>query len=123
MKSLSLSKKLAIPAAALVVLGGAAGAVAATQGSSGGGRQAYLDDLAQRLNVSPTTLTADMRAALTDRINAAVAAGRITQAQANAIEARIAQGGAAPFLARGYGRLGLGLGLAVTRAAAVAWPS
>ncbi len=88
----------------LVVLGGAAGAVAATQGSGGSGRQAYLADLAQRLDVSPSTLTAAMRAAASDRVDAALAAGRITQAQANAIKQRIAQGGGGRLFGHRLGR-------------------
>ena len=48
-----LNRKLVIAATALVMLAGAAVAVAATQSSSGSGEQAYINDLAGRLNVTP----------------------------------------------------------------------
>ena len=78
------SRKLVIGATSVVMLGGAGGAVAATQGSAGSHRQAYIDDVAKRLNVSPSALIAATRAARSDQIDAAVAAGRITQPQAEA---------------------------------------
>src|SRR5271166_1819675 len=85
MRSLS-SRKLAIGATGVLLLGGAGGALAATQSSSGSGRQAYVDDLAKRLNVSPSALTAAAAAARNDQIEAALAAGRITQSQADALK-------------------------------------
>jgi len=105
-----LNKKLVIGATGLVLLGGVGGAVAvaATQGSAGAGRQAYIDDVAKHLNVTPGALTAAMKAAGDERIEAAVAAGRITQSQADALKQRIAQGGGVPFFGRGFagGHLG-----------------
>jgi hypothetical protein len=110
LKSL-LNKKLLIGATGLVLLGGAGGAVAvgATQGSAGSGRQAYVDDVAKHLNVTPGALTAAMKAAGYERIEAAVAAGRITPSQANALKQRIEHGGGvASFGHRlGGGRLGV----------------
>lgn len=102
MKSLS-SRKLLIGATSVVLLGGAGGALAATQGSAGSGRQAYVDDVAKRLNVSPSALTAAVRAARSDQIEAAVAAGRITQAQADALKQRAQQGGGALFFGHRFG--------------------
>jgi hypothetical protein len=106
-----MNRKLAIGATGLLLLGGAGGAVAvaATQGSSGSGRQAYVDDVAKRLNVSPGSLTAAMKAARLDRIQAAVAAGRITQAQADALKQRVEQGGRAGLLGHRFGGPGGGL--------------
>jgi predicted DNA-binding protein (UPF0251 family) len=106
-----LSRKLVIGATALMVLGGAGAAVAATQLSGGSGRQAYIDDVATHLNVTPSALTSAMKAAATDRINAAVAAGRLTQAQANELKQRVQQGdGLASFGHRfGGGHLHAGL--------------
>jgi hypothetical protein len=101
-KSIS-SRKLVIGAAALVLV-----AVAATESSAGSGRQAYIDDVAKRLNVSPTALTAAMKAAGYDRIEAAVAAGRITRSEADALKQRIEHGGGVPSFGRGLGRGGLG---------------
>ena len=80
-----LSKRLVIGATGLVVLAGAAGAVAATQGSTGFGSQAYINDLAGRLGVTPSALTAAIKASDSDQIDAALAAGRLTQAQATAL--------------------------------------
>jgi hypothetical protein len=94
LKSL-LNRKLLIGATGVVLLGGAGGAaaVAATQGSAGSGRQAYVNDVAKHLNVTPGALTAAMKAAGHERIEAAVAAGRITSSQANALKQRIEHGG------------------------------
>jgi hypothetical protein len=102
MKSLS-SRKLLIGATSVALLGGAGGALAATQGSAGSGRQAYVDDVAKRLNVAPSALTAAVRAARSDQIEAAVAAGRITRAQADALKQRAQQGGGALFFGHRFG--------------------
>ncbi len=110
-----LNKKLVIAATTFAMLGGTAAALAATQSSSGSGAQAYVNDLAQRLGVTPTALSTAIKAADSDRINAAVAAGRLTQAQATKLEQRIAQSSSAQFpgggLRRGFGpgRRGRGL--------------
>jgi hypothetical protein len=108
MKAL-LSKKFVIAATGLVMLGGAAGAVAATQSSSSPGAQAqaYLNDLAGRLGVTPTALSAAVKAADSDQIAAALAAGRLTQAQAAALKTRIEASAGVPSLGRG---IGLGAG-------------
>jgi AraC-like DNA-binding protein len=88
--------KFAIGAVALAAAAFAGGAYAATQ-SGTGSRQAFLNDVAKRLNVTPAQLKAAMKAAFTDRIQAEVKDGRLTQAQATAIEQRIDQG-KLPFL-------------------------
>lgn len=114
-----LSKRLVIGATGLVVLAGAAGAVAATQSSPGSGGQAYINDLAGRLGVTPTALSAAIKASDGDQIDAAVAAGRLTQAQATALKMRIQRSPGAPFLGRplagGGFRAGIG-GSAATAA-------
>jgi len=99
-----------IGAAGLVLLGGAGGAaaVAATQGSGGSRRRAYLNDLAKHLDVSPGALTAAMKAARNEQIEAAVAAGRITKSQGEALKQRAQRGGGAPFRGRGFRARGLG---------------
>ena len=101
MRSL-FSRRLAIVATALIVLGGGTVAVAATRGSSHSGRQTYLDDVAKHLNVAPQALTAAVQAARSEEIKAAVADGRLTQAQANALEQRVQR--------RGLGLFGSGHG-------------
>ena len=110
-----VNRKLIIGATGLVLLVGAAGAAAATQSSSGSGRQAFINDVATRLNVTPSALTAAFKAAEVDRIQAAVTAGRITQAQATSIEQRVQQGsGLGPV---GH-RFGGGMRAGLTTAAA-----
>jgi len=102
MKSLS-SRKLVIGATGVALLGGAGGALAATQGTAGSGHQAYVADVAKRLNVSPSALTAAVRAARNDQIEAALAAGRITKSQADALKQRGEQGGGALFFGHRFG--------------------
>jgi hypothetical protein len=113
-----LSKRLVIGATGLVVLAGAAGAVAATQGSSGSGGQAYVNDLAGRLGVTPNALTAAIKASDSDQIDAAVAAGRLTQAQATALKARIQRSTGVPFLGRRFGGSGFRAGIGGSAATA-----
>jgi hypothetical protein len=103
-----LNKKLLIGATGLVLLGGGAGALAATQTSGGSGAQAYVNDVARHLNIAPSALTAAIKAADVDRINAAVVAGRLTQAQATALKQRIQQTNGVPFFGRRFGRGGFG---------------
>ena len=88
--------KFTIAATALAMAALAGGAYAATQvGTSS--RQAFLSDVAKRLNVTPAQLSAAMKAAFLDRLDAAVKAGRLTHAQANRIRRRIEQSAGVPF--------------------------
>ncbi len=98
-----LSRKLAIGATGSVLLAGAGGAVAVAATQSGSGRQAYIDDVAKHLNVSPSALTAAIKAAQDEQIEAAVAAGHLTQPEADALKQRIQQSGSGPFFGRGFG--------------------
>ena len=75
----------------VTLLCGGAGAFAATQLSSNP-RQAYLNDVASRLNVTPTALTNAMKQARIDQINAAEKAGKLTAAQATAAKSWIESG-------------------------------
>jgi hypothetical protein len=99
-----LNRKLAIGLAILGATALAGGAYAATQGSSTNPRQAFLDDVASRLHVTPAQLSSALKGASLDQLNAAVNAGRLTQAQANAIEQRIQRGGSPPPFFRPLGR-------------------
>ena len=105
-----LSRKLVIGAVGLAVLAGAGGAVAATQNSTSPAaqEQAYLNDLASKLGVTPSALSAAIKAANSDQIDAALAAGRLTAAEASALKARIAVSTTAPFFGYGFGRHGSG---------------
>ena len=102
------SKRNAVVAAVVIAaLAGGGGAFAASQ-SSGTSRQAFLDDAAHRLNVSPRRLDSALRGAFSDRLDAAVAAGKLTQAQASAIKQRLAHGVGVPFFGREH-RFGRGI--------------
>jgi hypothetical protein len=100
---------------ALAVVALAGGAYAATQNSGPSSRQAFLADVAKRLHVTPQELSSALSGAYTDQLQAEVTAGRLTQAQANALEQRLKSSGAAalpfglpgtaPFQGpRGFGR-------------------
>ena len=90
-------KSVAVLAAGLLVLVGAGGTYAATKSSGNSERQAFLDDVAKRLNVDPKDLTTALREAFFDRLDAAVKAGKITKDQADAIKKRVQSGGGVPF--------------------------
>lgn len=105
--------RLAAGAAVVTLLGGGAGAFAATQLSSNP-RQAYINDVAGRLNVTPAALTSAMKQARIDQINAAEKAGKLTAAQAAAAKSWIESGhagggpggpgGPGPGTGHGFGR-------------------
>jgi hypothetical protein len=79
-----LKRKLVIGVAGLAVLGGGGAAYAVTK-SNDNERQAYLGDVAKRLNVTPQKLNDALKGAFEDRLDAAVKAGRLSQAAADAI--------------------------------------
>ena len=66
-------------------------------------KQAFLSDVAKRLDVTPAQLEAALRGAYDARIDAAVAAGKITKDQADAMKKRSKDGGLPLF---GGGRHG-----------------
>ena len=78
----------------------AIGAGVAAADSIGSDQDAFLNDVAKRLNVTPAALKAALKGANDDRIDAAVAAGKITKAQGDAMKARAAEGGV-PFFGGG----------------------
>lgn len=90
-----LKRKVAIGTTVLAAMAFAGGAYAATQASGPSAQQVFLNDVAKRLNVSPSQLSSALQGAFKDQLQAAVAAGRITQAQANAIEGRQQRSGSA----------------------------
>ena len=100
------SRKFAIGVTGLAVLGGTTGALAATGSSSGSNRQAYVSDVAKHLNVTPGALTTAVKEADSEQIEAALAAGRLTQAQANEAKRRIQQSSGVPFFGHGFGGRG-----------------
>jgi hypothetical protein len=84
------------------------GAGVAAADSIGNDQDAFLNDVAKRLNVTPAELKAALKGASDDRIDAAVAAGKITKEQADAMKARTAEDGL-PFFGGG-GHRGGGFG-------------
>ena len=88
----NVKRKVAAGAVALVAVTGGGAAIAATQLSPGQENQAVLNDAAGQLGVSPGELSAAIKTALEKRIDAAVAAGRITAAQGEEMKQRIESG-------------------------------
>jgi uncharacterized protein YidB (DUF937 family) len=96
MKRLRTRKALVILAAALLVVGGGGAAIAASQDSSSPGR-AFLDSVAKHLGISSEELDDAIKAAALERVDAALAEGRITQEQADRLKERIESGELPPF--------------------------
>lgn len=102
----SINRKLAAGAAGVAVLAAGGGAYAATSHRTNS-RQAFLNDAAGRLHVTPQQLEDALRGAAVDRLDAAVKAGRLTQQQADAIKRRLQSGGVLrPGVPRPFGRHG-----------------
>jgi hypothetical protein len=100
--------KIVVGAAALTAVLGAGGAIAATQLNPKQESQAVVNDAAEQLGVEPSELTAALKAALANRVDAAVEAGRLTEAQGAELKARI-QAGEVPLVGlggRGFGHRG-----------------
>jgi len=94
LKSFATQRTLAIGAAVLVVAVGAGAAVAASTGAFDpkAERDAFNAAVADKLGITTQKLEDAYKAAALERLDAAVAAGRITEAQADAIRARIESG-------------------------------
>jgi len=93
----NVKRKVAAGAVALLAVAGGGAAIAATQLSPKEENQAVLNDAASRLGVSPSDLSAALKSALVKRIDAAVAAGRMTNAQGAEMKQRIESGDAPLF--------------------------
>lgn len=99
--------KLIFGAAAVLAAAGGGVAVAASDSSPAEENQAIIDDAAQQLGISPSKLSDALKKALSDGVDAAVASGRITKAEGDALKQRIESDGAPLFLGphRGFGHL------------------
>jgi Arc/MetJ-type ribon-helix-helix transcriptional regulator len=95
-------KTLTIAVAALALVGGGGAAIAAAQGSSSSG-QSFLDSVARHLGISSQKLEDATKAAAVDQVDAALKAGKITQAQADELKARIQSGEFPPFAGPFFG--------------------
>jgi hypothetical protein len=103
---------------ALAAVGAAGGALAASGTfDPAAEKQAYLNDVAGRLGVSSAKLEAALKGAAIDRVDAALAAGRITKDQADAMKAAISSGklplglGVGPGMGFRHGPHGFGASL------------
>jgi hypothetical protein len=85
-------KVVAAGAAALAVAGGGAAVAATSLVDPEQESKAVIDDAASQLGVQPSELSDALERALLKRVDAALAAGRITQAQADELEQRIQSG-------------------------------
>jgi hypothetical protein len=96
----SAKRKLAAGAAGLAVLAGGGGAYAAGNSPTpavkpadhAAEQKAFLDDVAKRLNVTRDQLDAAIKGAAEARIDAAVAAGKLTKEQGDEAKKRLAAG-------------------------------
>jgi hypothetical protein len=103
---ISAKRKLVAGAAGLAVLAGSGGAYAAGQTGTTpqkpkaadlqAEQKAFLDDVAKRLNVTRDQLDSALKGAAEARIDAAVAAGKLTKEQGEAAKQRLSSG--APIL-------------------------
>ena len=97
----SKKRMVVVAATTLAVVGGGAAAVAASGSGSHGSD--FLDSVAKHLGVTPQKLEDATKAAAIDQVNADLAAGRITQAQADELKKRIEAGDGVLGGARGPG--------------------
>jgi hypothetical protein len=98
-----LKRRIVIAAVVLGVVG--LGGTALATSSSGG--NPFLNDVAHRLGIAPAKLQSAINGALADRLNQLVKQGKLTRAQADAIEKRItAHGGVMPFTGPSVGPFG-----------------
>jgi hypothetical protein len=87
---LNRKTKIVVGASALLAATGAGAAVAASQDSSPSSEsKAVIDDAAKQLGIPSSKLSDALKQALSDRVDAAVAAGRVTKAEGDALKARI----------------------------------
>lgn len=87
----SLKRKVVAGTVAALAVGGAGAGIAATQlrSSPSEESQAIVNDAAKQLNVQPDQLSAALKKAIENQIDAAVAAGRLTKAQGDELKQRV----------------------------------
>src|SRR4051812_22785922 len=101
-----LRRRAAIGVVGLAALGGGGAAIAATKdsGSPAAQTSAITADAAGQLGVTPAALTAAIKKAMVDQIEAQVTAGTITKAQGTEGGGPLPQGDAPPLAPGGGGR-------------------
>jgi hypothetical protein len=80
-------------------------------------KAAFLADAANRLGVQSSQLQNALQQAAIDRVDAAVADGRLTKAEGDAIKARIQSGDFGPGIGFGFGGMHVGFGVELGAAA------
>ena len=103
---MAIRRKVIAGAAAALAVGGAGAGVAATKmttSSPSEESKAIVNDAAKNLGVEPSKLSAALQKAYEDRIDAAVAAGRLTKQQGDELKQRIESGDFPLVGAPGFG--------------------
>ena len=106
---MTVKRKLIAGTVAIATVAGAGGAIAATQlGDPRHESEAVIDDAAKQLGVQPNALSDALKQALVNRVDAAVAAGRLPKEAGDAIKARIQSGDLPLFFGGGapHGQFG-----------------
>jgi polyhydroxyalkanoate synthesis regulator phasin len=87
---LNRKHKIVLGAAALLAAGGSGAAIAASQsGSPGEDSRSIINDAAAELGIPPSKLSDALKHALSDRVDEAVAAGRLSKAEGDELKQRI----------------------------------
>jgi uncharacterized protein YwbE len=106
---MAVRRKVVAAGVAALAVGGTGAGIAATKlaNSPSAENNAIVDATAKNLGIEPSKLSAALKKALEDRVDAAVAAGRLTKQQGDELKQRI-ESGDVPFFAgpgddRGFG--------------------
>lgn len=106
---MAVRRKVVAAGVAALAVGGTGAGIAATKlaNSPSAENNAIVDATAKNLGIEPSKLSAALKKALEDRVDAAVAAGRLTKQQGDELNQRI-ESGDVPFFAgpgddRGFG--------------------
>ncbi|MFL5918421.1 MAG: hypothetical protein ACJ74X_06825 [Gaiellaceae bacterium] len=81
--------KLLLAVGAVLAIAGGGVAIASSKSSPSEESRAVVNDAARQLGIPPSRLGAALKRALANRVDAAVAAGRITKAEGDALKERI----------------------------------
>ena len=97
---MAVKRKVVAAGVAALAVGGTGAGIAATKlaSSPSAENNAIVDATAKNLGIEPSKLSAALKKALEDRVDAAVAAGRLTKAQGDELKQRI-ETGEVPFFA------------------------
>lgn len=102
---MAVKRKVVAAGVAALAVGGTGAGIAATKlaNSPSAENNAIVDATAKNLGIEPSKLTAALKKALEDRVDAAVAAGRLTKQQGDELKQRIESGDAPFFAGPGFG--------------------